>query len=104
MDHHNLEPDLKGAGAILIACLFALCFLVIAFGAWAYYKEEQPVVVEIVSEEGAAKAHMIKELTGLELPPEVAKWANVTFSGTSVAVDTDSLNIWLGRQWKEKTK
>lgn len=95
------EPDCKGAAYIILTCFVGL-FLVVAFGAWAFYKEPETVIVERVTKEGQAKAIMIKELTGYEFPPEVAKWADVTFSGTSVAVDTEKLNIWLGRNWESK--
>ena len=104
MDHYNLEPDVKGAGLILVAVLFFLLIFTIAFGAWAFYKEGQPVIVEVVSEEGQAKAAMILQLTGIEFPPEVAKWATVSFSGTSVSIETSALNVWLGKNWKEKVK
>lgn len=101
-----MRQELSGAAFLLAFCTFGL-LLAVAFGAWAYYKDKpigHPPVVEVVSEEGVAKATMIKELTGIEFPPEVARWANVNFTGTDVSIDTESFNVWLGKNWKEKTK
>ena len=87
MDHYNLEPDVKGAGLILVAAMFFLLIFTIAFGAWAFFKEGQPDPVDVASEEGEAKAAMIMALTGIELKPEIAKWADVTFSVTRKGVE-----------------
>ena len=92
------EPDCKGAALILALCFTGL-LVTIAFGTWTYFRYD-PVRVEIASEEGAAKAHMIRELTGLEFPPEIAKWANINFSGTTVSIETHSINLWDGKEWK----
>lgn len=93
------EPDTKGAALIILICLIGL-FAVTAFGAWAYFKEPETIIVEQVSEEGVAKAAMILELTGYDFPPEMAKWAVISFSGTSVAIETHSINLWDGKKWK----
>jgi len=95
------EPDTKGVALIILICFIGL-FALTVFSGWTYFKEPETVIVERVTKEGQAKAIMIKELTGHEFPPEVAKWAVISFSGTSVAVDTDKLNIWLGKNWESK--
>lgn len=95
------EPDTKGAVVVITFCFIGL-FLTVAFGAWAYFQEPEVVTVEVVSEEGQAKAHMIRELTGIEFPPEIAKWANISFSGTTVAIETHSINMWDGKNWESK--
>jgi len=99
MDHLNLEPYMKNTVSILIAILFFLILFTSAFGAWAYYRP-LPEPIELVSEEGAAKAAMIKQLTGIEFPPEIAKWATITFSGTTVSIETQSINLWDGKKWR----
>jgi len=65
---------------------------------------DEPENVVLTISEGQAKAVMIEQLTGQRFPPEIAQWAVVTFSGTSVEVETDKLNIWLGRNWESKGK
>ena len=101
------EPDCRGAAYIIMTCLFGL-LLAVAFGAWAYFhggpvsaSQPQEVVIEVVSEEGFAKAVMIFELTGYEFPPEIAKWAEVKFSGTSVQIETHAINLFDGKKWRE---
>lgn len=102
----NEEPDCRGAALIISVCFVGL-LLSVAFVAWAYFKEEAPappIIIEVVSEEGQAKAMMIEELTGLRFTPDVAKYATVTFSGTTVQIETHAINIWEGRHagWREK--
>ena len=96
------EPDCKGTAFIILTCIVGL-FAAIIFGAWCFFAEapQPPHIVEIVSEEGTAKAVMIYELTGYEFPPEIAKWARVTFSGTSVQIETHAINLFDGKKWRE---
>ena len=93
------EPDTKGAAVVIALCFIGL-FLSVALSVWSYFKEPETIIVEQVSEEGAAKAHMIRELTGIEFPPEIAKWAVISFSGTTVSIETHSINLWDGKKWK----
>ena len=98
------EPDVKGSALILAICFVGL-FLLTVFGGLAYFaSDEPPEIVEVVSDEGYAKSIMIEELTGITFPPGVAKWATVTFSGTSVSIETEELNVWLGKNWDSKRK
>lgn len=99
MNRYTEEPDTKGAALIILICFVGL-FALTVFSGWAYFKEPQEVIVEQISEEGVAKSHMIRELTGIEFPPEIAKWANITFSGTTVSIETHSINMWDGKEWK----
>lgn len=76
---------------IAFACIMFFIGVIITIGLMVPQTTE---TVEPVVEEGVAKAMMIKELTGLEFPPEVAKWANINFSGTTVSVETHKIDIW----------
>ena len=93
------EPNTKGVALALLLCFIGL-FTITVFGSWTYFKEPETIIVEQVSDEGAAKAYMIYELTGREIPPEIAKWANINFSGTTVSIETHSINLWDGKEWK----
>jgi len=90
------EPDTKGAALIVLIVLIGLLALAV-FNAWSYLNPK-----ETGMDEGQAKAIMIMELTGKEFPPEVARHAVVSFSGTSVAIETHSINLWDGKTWKSK--
>ena len=96
------EPDCKGDAFIILTCIVGL-FAAIVFGAWCFFAEapQPPQIVEVVSDEGQAKAVMIYELTGYEFPPDIAKWADVKFSGSTVSIDTHTINLWDGKQWRE---
>ena len=97
----------RGQSAYL-AALFIGALVVVASFALLKFREApaqaEPVVVEVVSDEGMAKAMMIEELTGLRFTPDVAKWATITFSGTTVQIETHAINVWEGRHagWREK--
>ena len=97
------NPDCRGAALVVLLCIIGLLLSTI-FIARSYFREveiDPPVVTHLV-DAGVAKAYMIKELTGHEFPPEIARHAVISFSGTSVAVDTEKLNIWLGKNWESK--
>lgn len=83
--------------SVLGALLFLATLLLVATWAWAYFK------LEVGIEEGTAKAQMIERLTGIEFTPEVAKHATVTFTGTTVQIETHALNVWEGQHagWRE---
>jgi len=99
MRTHDYEPDSKGAALIIAICFVGLIASV-SFGAWAYYRE-MPLAVDDSIDEGEAKAALIKQLTGHTVAPEYARFVNVNLTGTTVAIETHSINLFDGKKWKE---
>lgn len=89
---NDFEPDVRGAVMVFIIIIIGLVIIMIV--GTSLLAEKYNTTEEVVSPEGVAKAHMIKELTGYEFPPDVAKWANINFSGTTVSVETHKIDIW----------
>lgn len=110
MNYNNYaEPRIKRSDKIFTFFSPILLFIVLLFLIIYTFHlrglasaEVEPIIIEKISDEGVAKAQMIFELTGKEFPPEVAKWADITFSGSTVSIDTEKLNIWLGKNWESK--
>ena len=103
---YEFEPKIKGKDIILIVGIIGI-MIAMLFGYYLQYSTEpvvekivETVIVEQVSEEGEAKAIMIRAMTGYDFPPEVAKWANVNISGTTVSIETHSINLWDGKKWR----
>jgi len=93
------EPEIKISAPFITVCFVGLLLITI-LGALVYFSSTEPPDIGV--DEGSAKSIMIEQLTGLNFPPDIAKHANVTFSGTSVTIDTEKLNVWLGKNWNSK--
>lgn len=94
------EPDTKGSGLVLIVCFVTIIAITMFIG-WALYGQPiEPVVID-AGKEGEAKAALILQLTGHTVAPEHAKYVNINITGTTLQIETHSINLFDGKKWRE---
>lgn len=101
---HDFEPKLQKKDILLIIGIMAVFLIFVTINVRIAFPKQEPILetvfIERVTEEGEAKAIMIRAMTGYDFPPEIAKWANVNISGTTVSIETQSINLWDGKKWR----